>query len=131
MDLIFSINAKQEIEFDAWLKEQNQEIVNKQIQNEDGSLSEDEIQLLQGLVNSGNPIPHHDRKYGYYSISFTPTDFGNRIYVHNHITNESFRLYDPSVNESEEIQTSETEVIEDDLITGEFSPEDLIMMQNE
>jgi hypothetical protein len=128
MDLVFSLTAKQEIEFDAWLQTQNQEIVEKQIQNSDQNLSEEQVEVLKKLLETGSPIPYHDGKYGYYSISFTPTDFGNRIYVHNHITNESFRLHDPSV-ESDEIPVSETEVIPDDAISGEFTVEDILNEQ--
>jgi hypothetical protein len=126
MDLVFSLTAKQEIEFDAWLVEQNQKIVQQQIENADGSIPDEQVEVLKKLLESGNPIPYHDGKVGYYSISFTPTDFGNRIYVHNHLTNESFRLHDPSVEE-----TSNTQVVDGEVITGEFSPEDLVMMQDE
>jgi hypothetical protein len=126
MDLVFSLTAKQEIEFDAWLVEQNREIVQEQLENADGSIPDEQVEVLKKLLESGNPIPYHDGKVGYYSISFTPTDFGNRIYVHNHITNESFRLHDPSVEE-----TSETQVVDGEVITGEFNPEDLATAEDE
>lgn len=130
MDLVFSLTAKQEIEFDAWLVEQNKQIVETQVQNEDNSLSDTEVEILTKLLESGNPIPHHDGKYGYYSISFTPTDYGNRIYVHNHITNESFRLYDPSVDE--EVELSETKILSDSSLVESFTVEDLVeMSENE
>lgn len=124
--ITFSLTAKQEIEFDAWLVEQNKQIVEDQIKNSDGNLSEEQVAILEKLLESGNPIPHHDGKYGYYSISFTPTDFGNRIYVHNHITNESFRLYDPNIEEQPEIPVSETEVV-----NATISDEEFIAMTHE
>jgi hypothetical protein len=123
--LTFSLTARQEIEFDAWLVEQNKEIVEKQIKNTDSTLTEGEVAVLEKLLESGTPIPHHDGKYGYYSISFTPTDFGNRIYVHNHITNESFRLYDPSMEETP-CGVSETEVVSDVI-----NEEDIVSMPYE
>jgi len=124
--LTFSLTAKQEIEFDAWLVEQNKQTVEDQIKNTDDNLTEEQVAILEKLLESGNPIPHHDGKYGYYSISFTPTDFGNRIYVHNHITNESFRLYDPNVEERPEIPASETEVVD-----AMISDEEFIAMTHE
>jgi hypothetical protein len=41
--------------------------------------------------------------HGYYSISFTPCQEGNRIYAHHHLSNESKALFDPSL-ENEKVQ---------------------------
>jgi hypothetical protein len=49
---------------------------------------------LRNARTHGLEIPIHNQGHGYYSVSFTPTTFGNRIYVHHHITGNSFKIYD-------------------------------------
>jgi len=75
-----------------WLDEQNKIIVEEQLKSEEFTETQKEIQ--QKSLDTGTPIPIYDMNAGYFTISFTPTCWGNRVYVHNHFTGKSFKLFD-------------------------------------
>ena len=56
--------------------------------------NETQKQIQQKTLDAGAPVPIYDINSGYYSISFTPVAWGNRIFVHNHFTGKSFKLFD-------------------------------------
>lgn len=94
--LPFFMNAEQEEKFDAWLKVKNKEAIKKQLKEEMEELTDDERDHLLSMSLSDAPIPIHDDRYGYYTISFTPCAGGLRIYAHHHILDISEEIYDPS-----------------------------------
>lgn len=88
----FTLTTVQEKQLEDWLVEQNTIIVKEQLKN--GDLNETQKEIQQKSLEMGFPIPVYDLNTGYYSVSFTPVAWGNRIYVHNHFTGKSFRLFD-------------------------------------
>ncbi|MBP02979.1 MAG: hypothetical protein CMM25_09240 [Rhodospirillaceae bacterium] len=90
--LSFGLTLEQEDQLSKWLDEQNQVIVEEQLKSEEFTEIQKEIQ--QKSLDTGTPIPIYDMNAGYFTISFTPTGWGNRIYVHNHFTGKSFKLFD-------------------------------------
>lgn len=90
--MTFSLDTELEGKFLDWLDEQNKLIVEEQLKSEKFNKTQKEIQ--QKTLDSGSPIPIYDINSGYYSISFTPVAWGNRIFVHNHLTGKSFKLFD-------------------------------------
>jgi hypothetical protein len=112
----FFLTDEQEDALNLFLDEQNRRVCEQQLESE--TLPDDLKNIIQKTVEAGSPIPAFDPKVGYYSISFTPTEDGNRIYVHHHLAEVSYAIYDPIqpiVDESEETSVSETEVIPDDV----------------
>jgi len=93
--LPFFMTQEQEEKFDSWLKVKNKEAIKKQLK-EEVELTDDERNHLLSMSLSDSPIPIHDDKYGYYSISFTPCGGGIRIYAHHHILDVSEVISDPS-----------------------------------
>ena len=90
--LSFTLSKVQEKRLEDWLVEQNTIIVKEQLEN--GDLNETQKEIQKKSLDMGFPIPVYDLNTGYYSISFTPVAWGNRIYVHNHFTGKSFKLFD-------------------------------------
>ena len=90
----------------------NKLIVEEQLKSEEFNETQKEIQ--QKTLDAGAPVPIYDINSGYYSISFTPVAWGNSIFVHNHITGKSFKLFDyedfqeAAANANEEIKESPT-----------------------
>ncbi len=93
--LPFFMNEEQEEKFDSWLKVKNKEAIKKQLK-EEIQISNEERDHLLSMSLSDAPIPIHDEKVGYYSISFTPCSGGVRIYAHHHILNMSEEISDPA-----------------------------------
>lgn len=90
--LTFGLSLEQEDQLNEWLDEQNRIIVEEQLKSDNFTEIQKEIQ--QKSLDSGSPVPIYDMNTGYYSISFTPVSWGNRIYVHNHYTGKSFKIFD-------------------------------------
>ena len=110
--MTFALDADLESKFLDWIDEQNKLIVEEQLKSEEFNETQKEIQ--QKTLAAGAPVPIYDINSGYYSISFTPVAWGNRIFVHNHITGKSFKLFDyedfqeAAANANEEIKESPT-----------------------
>lgn len=110
--MTFALDADLESKFLDWIDEQNKLIVEEQLKSEEFNKTQKEIQ--QKTLDAGAPVPIYDINSGYYSISFTPVAWGNRIFVHNHITGKSFKLFDyedfqeAATNGNEEIKESPT-----------------------
>lgn len=88
----FFITEEQQNKIDDWLDEQNKLAIDKII-NDENTTEELKSELIDNRER-GLEVPPHDQNYGYYSISFTPTPYGNRIYVHHHINNVSYKIFD-------------------------------------
>jgi hypothetical protein len=114
----FFLTEEQEYELNQFLDEQNRKVCEEQLNSD--TLPDELKEIIRKTVESGSPIPAFDPQVGYYSISFTPTSEGNRIYVHHHLADISYPIYDP-------IQTEQLEQIEGDLVEvvdeeQEFAP---------
>lgn len=93
----FFLTDEQQNAIDAWLDEQNRNIIDSFIN--DPNYDEDLKNKLIENRELGLEIPPHTSEHGYYTISFTPTPFGNRIYVHHHVSNLSAKIFDISDNQ--------------------------------
>jgi hypothetical protein len=105
--MAFILNEEQEVALSEFLNRENKKICEKQI-------LEDEIpkefrDLIEKTMESGSPLPFFDPLIGYYSVSFTPCDRGERIYAHHHLTGVSEAIYDPSLVQvkTEDVQPEE------------------------
>ncbi len=109
----FFLTDEQEDALNLFLDEQNRKVCEQQLESE--TLPEELKEIVTKTMEAGSPIPAFDPTVGYYSISFTPTEDGNRIYVHHHLADVSYPIYDPlqQVTE-EETPVSEPEVISED-----------------
>lgn len=108
--LSFGLTLEQEDQLSKWLDEQNQVIVEEQLKSEEFTETQKEIQKKS--LDAGSPIPIYDMNAGYFTISFTPTSWGNRIYVHNHFTGKSFKLFDHEDFQKQLVEaTNETEKV--------------------
>lgn len=102
----FFLTEEQEETLNLILDEENRKVCEEQLSSED--FPEDLKDIVRKTVEAGAPIPAFDPQVGYYTISFTPCEQGNRIYLHHHLTNVSKPIYDP-------IQPIiEDEIVEDD-----------------
>ena len=94
--MAYFLTDQQEYELNLFLDEQNRIAYHKQMESDE--LSDDLKEIIKKTEETGSPIPAFDPKYGYYSISFTPCNEGNRIYVQHDITNQAKAIYDPANN---------------------------------
>jgi hypothetical protein len=113
----FFLTDEHEDALNLFLDEQNKKVCEKQLESD--TIPDELKEIIKKTMEAGSPIPAFDPKVGYYSISFTPTEDGNRIYVHHHLADVSYAIYDPlqqelQVEESE-TSVSESEVIPDDV----------------
>jgi hypothetical protein len=121
--MAYFLTDQQEYELNLFLDEQNRIAYHKQMESDEVS---DELKdIIKKTEEAGSPIPAFDPQYGYYSVSFTPCNEGNRIYVHHHITNQSKSIYDPAnnveiVNDTVVVEEPEIDQTEN-LITEDFS----------
>jgi hypothetical protein len=119
----FFLTEEQEYELNEFIDEQNRKVCEEQLSSD--TLPEELKEIIRKTVEAGSPIPAFDPQVGYYSISFTPTSEGNRIYVHHHLADVSYPIYDPlqlnaiedSAEETPEV--SQVEVIDEN---QEFPP---------
>lgn len=121
--MAYFLTDQQEYELNLFLDEQNRIAYHKQMESDEVS---DELKdIIKKTEEAGSPIPAFDPQYGYYSVSFTPCNEGNRIYVHHHITNQSKSIYDPANNVeiiNDTVVVEEPEIDETkNVITEDFS----------
>jgi hypothetical protein len=111
----FFLTDEQEDALNLFLDEQNKKVCEKQLESE--TIPAELKEIITKTMEAGSPIPAFDPKVGYYSISFTPTEDGNRIYAHHHLADVSQAIYDPLQQEliEEETPVSESEVIPEDV----------------
>jgi hypothetical protein len=93
--MAYFLNEEQEFILNEFLVNQNQQICEKQILED--NIPKEFRDLIQKTMDSGSPIPFFDPLVGYYTVSFTPCDKGDRIYVHHHLTGKSISIYDPAL----------------------------------
>ena len=91
-DHYFFLTAKQQTQVEEWIKEQNTEVCNQLL--EDPNLPSLIRESINKSIENGFPMPPYELNAGFYSVSFTPASFGNRIYLHHHLTNKSVKIYD-------------------------------------
>ncbi len=121
--MAYFLTDQQEYELNLFLDEQNRIAYHKQMESDEVS---DELKdIIKKTEEAGSPIPAFDPQYGYYSVSFTPCNEGNRIYVHHHITNQSKSIYDPAnnveiINDTVVVEEPEIDQTEN-VITEDFS----------
>lgn len=112
----FFLTEEQEETINIILDEENTKVCEEQLNSED--FPEELKEIIRKTVEAGAPIPAFDPQVGYYTVSFTPCEQGNRIYIHHHLSGVSRAIYDPlQVNTIEEESTPEvspTEVLEDE-----------------
>jgi hypothetical protein len=122
--MAYFLTDNQEYELNLFLDEQNRIAYHQQMESDE--LSDELKDIIKKTEEAGSPIPAFDPKYGYYSVSFTPCNDGNRIYVHHHITNQSKALYDPAnsieiIDEEVSVKEPDLDVQEESIITEDFS----------
>jgi len=112
--MAYFLTDQQEYELNLFLDEQNRIAYHQQLESDE--VSEELKEIIRKTEETGSPIPAFDPKYGYYTISFTPCNEGNRIYAHHHITNQSKAIYDPAnnveiINDSDSVKEEELEPV--------------------
>jgi len=90
----YFLTDEQEHELNLFLDEENRSICEQQLESDD--VPEELKEIIRSTIEAGSPIPAFNPIHGYYSISFTPCEEGNRIYAHHHLSNKSKALWDPS-----------------------------------
>lgn len=105
--MAYFLNEEQEIALSEFLSEENKKVCERQI-------LEDKIpkkfrDLIEKTMESGAPLPFFDPLAGYYTVSFTSCDRGERIYVHHHLSGVSKSLYDPALIKitTEDVETED------------------------
>lgn len=88
----YFITPEQQEILDNWLDEENKAAIQMQLNDE--RMPEIHKKELTEAKEHGLEVPVHNQGHGYYSVSFTPTSFGTRIFAHHHITGKSFKIYD-------------------------------------
>ena len=124
----FFLTDEQEDALNLFLDEENKQVCEDQLNSD---LPDDLKQIIQKTVEAGSPIPAFDPAVGYYSISFTPTDKGNRIYVHHHISNKSVAIADPLLDDQIKISDEESEETEETFDEGVTFVEDTLVDENQ
>lgn len=114
--MAFFLNEEQEVALNEFLTVENKKVCEKQILED--KIPKDIRDLIQTTLESGSPLPFFDPLAGYYTISFTPCERGDRIYVHHHLTGTSKSIYDPAMIE---ITTKDVETEEDSVGPSELS----------
>lgn len=118
--MAFCLTDEQEDALNLFLDRQNSKVCEEQLNSEE--LDDELKEIVRKTVEAGSPIPAFDPRVGYYSISFTPCEQGNRIYAHHHLTNVSEEIYDPLLDES--LVPEESKLYSAEVIPDETSPED-------
>ena len=119
----YFLTDEQEHELNLFLDEENRSICEQQLESDD--VPEELKEIIRSTIEAGSPIPAFNPIHGYYSISFTPCEEGNRIYAHHHLSNKSKSLWDPSkvTDQLEEFLGSNTENIQEP-VEQEYVPEE-------
>lgn len=90
--MTYFVTDDQEQEINDWIDSENKIYIDKLLENPD--YPEEEKQKIIENRERGLETPPHNLQQGYYTVSFTPTPFGNRIYVHHHLNNVSAKVFD-------------------------------------
>ena len=116
--MAYFLNEEQEIALNEFLTEENKKVCEKQILED--KIPKEFRDLIEKTMDSGAPLPFFDPLAGYYTVSFTPCDKGERIYVHHHLSGTSKAIYDPAMIEitTEDVET-ENDVVEEEPINIE------------
>ena len=93
--MAYFLNEEQEIALNEFLTEENKKVCEKQILED--KIPKEFRDLIEKTMESGSPLPFFDPLAGYYTVSFTPCDKGDRIYVHHHLSGVSKSIYDPAL----------------------------------
>jgi len=104
----FFLTEDQEGLVNEFLDRENRKICEKQLESEE--IPEEFKDLIRKTIETDSPLPFFNPGIGYYSISFTPVDKGNRIYIHHHLTNVSEAIYDPSrviIDDGDQVEEGE------------------------
>lgn len=119
----YFLTDEQEHELNLFLDEENRNICEQQLESDD--VPEELKQIIRSTIEAGSPIPAFNPIHGYYSISFTPCEEGNRIYAHHHLTNKSVALYDPSkvTEQLDDLLNTNTEQVEEPIDSEDISNE--------
>lgn len=132
--MAFFLTEEQEVALNEFINRENTKICESQILED--SIPQEFRDLIQKTIDSGSPVPFFDPLHGYYSISFTPCEKGNRIYVHHHLTGVSEAIYDPStvtittddvINESDNVNNNSIDTdteIDNIQLSNEHIPEE-------
>jgi len=105
--MAFFLNEEQEVALNEFLTGENKKVCEKQILED--KIPKEFRDLIESTMDSGSPLPFFDPLAGYYTVSFTPCEKGDRIYVHHHLSGTSKAIYDPAMIEitTEDVETEE------------------------
>ena len=90
----YFLTNEQEDELSFFLDRENKKICEDQVSSA-SDLPQELKEIVQKTIDAGSPIPAFDPAVGYYTVSFTPCDEGNRIYAHHHLSGVNEALSDP------------------------------------
>ncbi len=119
----YFLTDDQEYDLNVFLDEENLKVCKTQLESKD--VPDELKEIIKKTEEAGSPIPAFNPEFGYYSVSFTPCNEGNRIYAHHHLTNISKAIFDPSVSIIED-----DEVVVDDSETPENNDHGIVSSYN-
>ena len=90
----YFLTNEQEDELRFFLDRENKKICEDQVSSS-SDLPQELKEIVQKTIDAGSPIPAFDPAVGYYTVSFTPCDEGNRIYAHHHLSGVNEAISDP------------------------------------
>ena len=90
----YFLTNEQEDELSFFLDRENKKICEDQVSSA-SDLPQELKEIVQKTMDAGSPIPAFDPAVGYYTVSFTPCDEGNRIYAHHHLSGVNEAISDP------------------------------------
>ena len=90
----YFLTNEQEDELSFFLDRENKKICEDQVSSA-SDLPQELKDIVQKTIDAGSPIPAFDPAVGYYTVSFTPCDEGNRIYAHHHLSGINEAISDP------------------------------------
>ena len=90
----YFLTNEQEDELSFFLDRENKKICADQVSSA-SDLPQELKEIVQKTIDAGSPIPAFDPAVGYYTVSFTPCDEGNRIYAHHHLSGVNEAISDP------------------------------------
>ena len=107
----YFLTNEQEDELSFFLDRENKKICEDQVSSA-SDLPQELKEIVQKTIESGSPIPAFDPAVGYYTVSFTPCDEGNRIYAHHHLSGVNEAISDPLKQriDAEELAKMEEEI---------------------
>ncbi len=117
----YFLTEEQEHDLNLFLDEENRKVCEEQLNSDD--IDPQLKEIIRKTKEAGSPIPAFNPNHGYYTISFTPCNDGNRIYAHHHISNKSVAIFDPSITiiKDESKITNNEVVIEDEFDDVEYT----------